>query len=420
MVDPAIAKFFTERKNDWLKKNTKPSMTKTELEEKQLACEQRFALDSWLPDAARRAGQISLATHPCTFSHPSARKNKNGYVTPVVADATRYADGFLRTGNVSVETDALGNAAALDVYKFLTLKLNDNKALYEHIQADSQLAIELLTIPTESYKTLKNGFLAMIDTSTGSDDVTSSRIKQIYFPAADDYHQLSILSNSGIIYKLRSQIDGLRFSDEAKEQRKKKREDEFSEQGFMELFDLTTIGYGGTKPQNISVFNNQNGGKAHLLLSVPPNLQKRNAHFPRENFFKESFRSNEFKDVFDAIHRLFKTDYNNINIREGRDYRLQYLMERIIDKMWAVRTVAGEQYRPESSRLKPHQKIWLCKEHQQTRENEDDWLDKLCQEIAAWTIRTYEKLLGKQACKLGEDERQHILKIINQNREALR
>lgn len=420
MVDPAIDQFFTERKEDWLKKNTLASMTETELQEKQLECEQRFSPDSWLPDAANRAGQISMATHPCTFSHPSARKNKNGYVTPVIAGAVRETDGFLRSGNVAVDTDALGNAAALDVYKFLSLKLQDSRTLLEHIQSDSPSAVKLLTIQAESYETLKTGFMAMADVSDNGDIITSSKIKQVYFPANGDYHQLSLLSNSGIIYKLRERIDSIRFSDEAKEQRAQKRDNTFSEKTYMELYDLTTIGYGGTKPQNISVLNNQNGGKAHLLISVPPTLQQRHIYFPSENFFKNSFFPYEYREVFDALHRLFKTNYNNINIREGIDYRMQDLMERIIDKMWAVRAVAVDQYRPENSRLKPHQKIWLCEEQRQTREDDDDWLDKLCQEISAWAIRTYEKLLGKQAEKLGEDERKHFMKIISQNREALR
>jgi CRISPR-associated protein Csy1 len=36
------------------------------------------------------------------------------------------------------------------------------------------------------------------------------------------------------------------------------------------ILNLTKIGYGGTKPQNISVLNNQNGGIAYLLSSMPP------------------------------------------------------------------------------------------------------------------------------------------------------
>lgn len=420
MADPAIEAFFTERKEAWLKKNLDSSMEESEVQDKHLECDKVFSPEIWLPNAAKRAGQMSLATHPCTFSHPSARKNKNGYATPVIANAGREADGYLRSGNVVVDTDALGNAAALDVYKFLTLEMKDSRKLIEHIQEDSALAVNLLTMPAESYETLKTGFLAMTESGAKNDTITSSKIKQVYFPISDNYHQLSLLTNSGMVYELRKRIDNMRFSDEVKKAREKKRTNTYSEQEFAELYNLTTIGYGGTKPQNISVLNNQNGGKAHLLMSVPPTLQKRDIHFPKQNFFSESFRYYEYREVFDALHKLFKTDYNNIRIREGRDYRLQDLMERIIDKMWAVRAISAEQYRSKDSQLKPHQMIWLCEELQETREEENEWLDKLCKEIAGWIIRTYEKLLSKQAVKLGESERLHIYDIVAENREALR
>lgn len=420
MADPAIDAFFEERKEAWLKKNLKVSMEEQEVEEKKLECEQLFSLEKWLPNAAKRAGQMSLATHPCTFSHPSARKNKNGYATPVIAQADRNLDGYLRSGNVHGATDALGNAAALDVYKFLTLEMEDSRKLIEHIQDDSEIALEILTVETESYEKLKNGFLAMVESDGNSSSITSSKIKQVFFPVNGTYHQLSLLTNSGIVYEMRNRIDDIRYSNEVKEIRAKKRNNIFSEKGFTEIYNLTTVGYGGTKPQNISVFNNKNGGKAHLVMSMPPVLKKRNIHFPKQNFFKESFRYYEYRDVFDALHKLFKTDYNNVHIREGRDYRLQDLIDRIVGKMWAVRAVCREQYRPELSRLKLHQKTWLCDEYQQIREEENGWLDELCKEIARWIIHTYEKLLGKQAFKLGESERQHIHDLVADNREALR
>jgi len=420
-MDPSIDVYFSDRKEAWLKKNLKSSMDESETREKQLECTQVFSPENWLPKAAKRAGQMSLATHPCTFSHPSARKNKNGYATPVIADASMAIDGFLRSGNVVVETDALGNAAALDVYKFLTLEMADSRKLIEHIKEDSELAVELLTIQTEDYESLKSGFLAMVNSDdNGINSITSSKIKQVYFPVAGNYHQLSLLSNSGIVYELRKRIDKIRFSDEVKELRERRRNNVYSERDFTELYDLTTIGYGGTKPQNISVLNNQNGGKAHLLLSLPPSINKRDIRFPKRDFFSESFRYYEYREVFDALHKLFKSDYNNIRIREGRDYRLQDLIDRIINKMWAVRVVSAEQYRSKQSQLEAHQRIWLCDECQQVREDENDWLDRLCKEIAAWIIRTYEKLLGKQAFKLDEDVRRHIHGIVTLNREVLR
>jgi len=330
MLDPAITEFFDDRKSAWLKKNIKTTMDDSEVNDLRTECDRLFSLTVWLPSAAKRAGQISMATHPCTFSHPSARKNKNGYVSSVIAQAPYTVDGYLRTGNVTVDTDALGNAAALDVYKFLTLTMSDNQTLLTHIANETELATQLLKLDDIPYQSLREGFLKMIENSGSS--VTSSKIKQVFFPVGGAYHQLSMLSNSGMIYQLRERIDGIRFSEATKELRDLKRKNEFSEQGFSEVYNLTTIGYGGTKPQNISVLNSQNGGKAHLLQSLPPQIEPRDTHFPKTNFFSESVRYYEHRNSFQSLHKILKTNYNNINIRKGRDYRLQEIIDRVIER----------------------------------------------------------------------------------------
>ncbi|MCL1047540.1 type I-F CRISPR-associated protein Csy1 [Shewanella electrodiphila] len=419
MLDPAITHFFEERKEAWLKKNLKASMDEAQIREAQQQCEAAFSLSTWLPSAAKRAGQISMATHPCTFSHPSARKNKNGYVSSVIAKAKRASDGFLRSGNVVVDTDALGNAAALDVYKFLTLEMTDGQQLLTHIQNDSEIATQLLMLKEVTYSELKAGFIAMAESD--NENITSSKIKQVYFPVGDDYHQLSILTNSGMLYQLRKRIDQIRFGEEVKSLRDLKKKNEYSEQGFVEVYGLTTIGYGGTKPQNISVLNNQNGGKAHLLSSLPPQIEKRNIHFPRSDFFTESFRPYEYKDVFQALQRILKIDYkNNKQLRNSRDIRIHEIMDRIIAKMWAIRSVSAMQYNRESSQLSRVQKIWLHHEFTEERENTDDWLDALIEEISSWFASTYKTVMGKQAVTLGEEERLHILKMFTEHKEALR
>lgn len=418
MLDPAIQNYFSERKEAWLKKNVKAVMQEHEVKELEQLCDQQFSLNEWLPNAAKRAGQISISTHPCTYSHPSARKNKNGYVSSVLAEIDRVDDGYLKTGNVSVATDALGNAAALDVYKFLTLSMQDGVDLLSHIQQETELAQTLLTIQSTNYQELRNGFLAMIEGST--DSITSSKIKQVYFPVDDDYHQLSLLTNSGMVYQLRSRLDKLRFSDEVKVLRDKKRKNEFSEQGYSEIYGLTTIGYGGTKPQNISVLNNQNGGKAHLLSSLPPSIEKRNVHFPKSDFFIESFKKYEYVAQFKALHNVFLDKRNNINIRDARDRYLQQIIDLLIEKMWSVRAVSQAQYHADTSSLSSVQRTWLHDDFTEERETSEQWLNSLITEISAWLTRSYEKVLDKQAIKLGEAERLHFADVIERNKEFLK
>nr|WP_237733618.1 type I-F CRISPR-associated protein Csy1 [Vibrio fluvialis] len=395
-------------------------MSDAEVLEKQQECEQNFLLDNWLPDAAKRAGQISVASHPCTFSHPSARKNKNGYVSSIIAKNKPRIDGFLRSGNVSVEQDALGNAAALDVYKFLSLEMSDQRCLLVHIEQESDLARQLLDIPSCEYQALRDGFLKMIDSDQAS--VSSSKIKQVYFPIADgEYHLLSLLTHSGHLFELRKRLDALRFGDAVKEARECKKTNHFHPAGYQEIFGLTTIGFGGTKPQNISVLNNQNAGKAHLLVSIPPELTPRDIRLPRTDFFKESFTAWQAKEVLEALHRLFQTDYNNVNLRDGRDYRIQQYVDLVIEKMWQVRLFL-EAYSGElSSALPLEQKIWLYPEFADLRHQEDEWLDKIIRHIARGLINHYSRSkVITSPITLADQELLAIEKVVASNKENLR
>jgi CRISPR-associated protein Csy1 len=430
---PEVTAFFEDRKASWLKKNISSTMSDIEVREKEIECEIVFALEKWLPSAANRAGQISISTHPCTFSHPSARKNKNGYASSVIAICDRSTDGFLRSGNVVANADALGNAAALDVYKFLTLVMKDGMTIIQHLEQDTELALNLFTLPNadnnQSYQFLKQGFLAM--TAGGNESITSSKIKQVFFPVSDQsithlsdveiYHQLSILSASGIMFELKKRLDEMRFGEAIKLARDKKKNN-LEHDGYCEIYNLTTIGYGGTKPQNISVLNNQNGGKVHLFLSAPPQLKTRDIYFPHNDFFAQSVNYFQCKNQFNQLHKLYSRDDNNMHVRASRDEYYQSVVDHIIEKMWQIRSIAVEQFQPATNQLTAAQKIWLCEqeESKQKRDSSDDWLESIVKAVSDFLFHGYEKVLGKKAIKFSDAEHKHMHKLVLLNKEALR
>jgi CRISPR-associated protein Csy1 len=433
MVDAAITDFFDKRKASWLKNKIKKNMSKIQTRNKEVECEETFSLKNWLPKAANRARQMSISTHPCTFSHPSSRKNKNGYASSIIAISETANDGFLRSGNVDVDTDALGNAAALDVYKFLTLVMDDGQTLLQHFEHDTELALNLLSLPNagekQNYQMLKKGFLAM---TKGVDErITSSKIKQIFFPVTkqtsiqsaevENYHQLSILTASGIVFELKKRLDGMRFGDDIKIARDKKKNG-LQHNGYREIYNLTTIGYGGTKPQNISVLNSQNGGKAHLFISVPPQLNNRNIHFPNSDFFSQTVNYFQCKHQFYQLHKLYGRDDNNMHIRAERDAYYQSVIDHIIEKMWQTRSIALAQYTATENQLPSTQKIWLCElnEYKTLRDTTNDWLDDIAKSVTTFLFYGYEKILGNKSVKLSGDEHKHIHKLVLLNREALR
>ena len=73
MLDPAIQDFLNERKEIWLKKKIEIKTTDEEKTEFEQQASEEFSLAIWLPNAAKRAKQLSLVSHPAQLSHPSAK-----------------------------------------------------------------------------------------------------------------------------------------------------------------------------------------------------------------------------------------------------------------------------------------------------------------------------------------------------------
>jgi CRISPR-associated protein Csy1 len=425
MLNSVVLEFFEKRKINWIESKITRQMTEEEIKKIKQAGEEKFSLDTWLPDAAKRAGQVKFTTHPCTFSHPSSRKNNNGYVTSVIAKKSYSKDGFLRTGNVrtELEIDALGNAAALDVHAFVSLKMEDGKTLLEHIDENSVVAKEVLSIATESYESLRNGFLAMKHTIE-KQQITSSKIKQIYFPINNkEYHLLSILTNSQNIFEMRIRTDKMRFSDENTDLAKKRKENIYSDKGYKEITNLTEIRYGGANPQNISVLNTAFQGRAFLLPSIPPLIQKRNIPFPRRNFFLESIRIYHIKDSLERLDKLMKLDSNLMipkkNFEKARDNCFEEILDQVIFRMNKVREVSLEQYFEKTSLLPQYQKTWLLDIDKEKRETENDWLKELISNMSLWIISGYNNVI-KKPLMLGSVERNYIEHFFEENQEALK
>lgn len=426
MPDPAIEEFFQKRKEDWLKKETKASMSETEKQALIYQCEEIFSVDHWIPIRAKKAGSRAITTHPSKFSHPSTGIGKNNrksdtYVTPVIFHGVRKPDGYLRTGNSFAEKDSVGDAAALDIDLFLNLKMKDGKTLIDHISNDSALARELLNFETPKYDEIRSELLELIRES--AEKHTSSKIKQVYFPVEFGYHLLSILSNSGLIFELRQRIDKIRFSENKDTLRELQKNGLPSQEGFSDIYETTTIGYGGSNPQNISVLNTKTKGKFHLLMSAPPTLSKRAVQFPKHDFFASCIRYQDISEPVNKLHKIFITSLDGTiplsNLRSGRDYRLQDIIDQVIIKMIAVRAVSQDQYLEEINNLPHFQQVWLCHQHIDERLQTDTWLGELCNAISRWILAAYKQLI-KKPLLLGPAEIAYIQQAIEDNREVFR
>lgn len=419
MLDPVIRSFLDERKALWLKKKVNTKTTEAE----QLTLEQEasalFALDTWLPDAAKRAKQLSLVSHPSKFSHPSAKTSS------IIAQADYKTDGYLRTGNVKVDLDVFGNAAAMDVYKFLSLQLQDGKTILAHLEQASDLIQQQFNIPNQSFPSLATELLMIKDSD--AKPKTSERVKQVYFPLdneQNEYHLLSVLTSSGMVYEQKKRIRELRFSDNAVIAFNAKKTEKYSEHGYSDFSNLTAIGFGGTKPQNISVLNSQNGGVAHLLLSAPPPIDKRRVIPPRSDFFQDSLHLPHFASAFQAYHNALVHDGRAEYDRLKREGLLKDILYQAIQKAWEIRYLdAGWSQSERYHNLPYYQKLWLDQYYRDSEDRQDHalWLDKVKDELAWWFQTSYKKQIGKeQHVELTDQELKYLRGFVDECEEALK
>jgi len=416
MLDVNIQNFLDERKAAWLKKKINNKLSDEERLELEQQAQEEFSLAVWLPNAAKRAGQLSLVSHLGKFSHPSAK------ISSIIATLPKRADGFLRTGNVAADLDVFGNAAAMDVYKFLSIALSDNKTVLVHLEEATPEIEQQLNIPSVPFAEIKQGLLA-IKQGNHVPIKTSARVKQVYFPIDDNnYHLLSVVTPSNLVFKLKQRINIMRFSDEAKAARVAKKNSRKHDDSLSEVYGLSVIGYGGTKPQNISVLNSQNGGTAYLLPSMPPALSKKSIWPPKDNFFTNTLWVKKYEDDFLEFHKLLESEINNRHLRQQRDWLIKRIINQVSDRLWMIRHIEpGWSDAENYQQLPEYQKIWLDQKYAETRETSTtDWLDAVKTGLARWFLNTYVKIMGDKAIALGGDEIPHIKAMIDQCEEAVR
>lgn len=416
MLDKAITEFLDNKKQDYLKKNLKSNTSDEDRQRFTQEAAENYNLETWLLDASQRAKQLSLTSHPAKFVHPNAK------VSSIIVDAKKENDGLLRSGNVEVELDVFGNAAALDVEKFLRIKLHDGQTVLQHLEQNTEVIRQQFKTENTRFEDISNGFMKIKFSDL---DQTSEKLKQVYFPVSDSYHLLSIINASGIIYKLKERINALRFSEENKTLREEiKKTKPVEIKGYItDVLELTSVGYGGTKPQNISTLNNQNGGVSFLLSSMPPTLERRQTQPPKTDFFDNSLWAGLFKPDFEQFHQILVWHKNNKEVRDKRDDIVLNSIIRLKSLTENIREIGGAWSDSDAYDGLPRwQKIWLDEQYAEIRIDEkqnQDYLTKVQSYFANWFIGNY-KQITKDNKLLGDDDISQIKKILKEEQELLK
>lgn len=282
----------------------------------------KYDYATWLADAARRVGQIQAVTHVLKATHPDAR-GSSLHAAP--GDLPQHTEVGTHVLGGDYAEDVVGNAAALDVFKFLKIEV-DGRRLLDWMQAgDADLRsalhpdIDVAISWMEAF-----GGLVRSEPTFASHEVA----KQVYWlvgeqPADDaQYHLLQPLFSSSLVHAVHADVQNARFGEANKLARQAFRIKEPHEDAYRDYRNLVARKLGGTKPQNISQLNSERGGVNYLLASLPPTWTRER---PR-NLLNLDSALDRFA-YFEGVRHLVKTlaDYllsnpdKNMETRDKRE-----------------------------------------------------------------------------------------------------
>jgi len=391
---------------------TEISMAKSQYHEAAAPIEDKFNVVSWLTDAARRAKQISLATHAPKYTHGDSKASS------ILASSDELSNLYLVTSSLkNKQLDFAGNSAVFDVASLLKITVN-GESLIDQLQNKHVDALKAFTDNVTLLGEWQSGFeKALGDEKRSGHTLT----KQLYYPVNLDgdekYHLLCPLFSSSLAHELHKQVTKTRFG-ESKDIRETRKKGNFH-QALDESFPATAVqNFGGSKPQNISQLNSERYGQSFLLNCAPPTYQAQSkppltsaSIFNREFGFKTSKLIREFKAFLTGLteqDRNFKTRYK-------RDYGfVQPLLDSLFNHAVQIQSLTEHAgwASDDECQMKREHALWLDVNNPnsafQTDREKSVWLEVVANDFSLWLLR---KLENKQHYLLGDVEQQYFKKL---------
>ena len=301
---------------------------------KREALARQFTFETWIDDAARRVGQLQVVTHSLKPIHPDA-KGTNLYTPPETL--TRHNLVGSHALPTDFQADVVGNAAALDVYKFLRLEYEGKSLLERVLNEDANLESALSDDPEQARHWMR-AFAAI--TEPRGEAASHVHAKQLYWLAEGDdplddraYHLLAPLYATSLAHRVFRIINEDRFGESAKLAREARRKSIISENGYRDYPNLAVQKLGGSNKQNLGQLNLERNGNNYLLASLPPNWVSREIQVPlgADSVFPRFGRRREVRQLVNELRRFLESNPDpNHETRDLRDELNAALMDELM------------------------------------------------------------------------------------------
>ncbi len=381
-----------------------------DFEEKKQSLIESYKIEAWLDNKSLRIKELTLVTHAVKYQNSDA-KGSSLYAAKRDTDSFWVSTACLK----HPANDVVGNAAALDVYKFLQLSLSDqDETILSRIFRNDEALRAALPASDEKKE---RWFQAFCDIKSPKIPPTTHTLaKQIYFPVGDHkYHLLAPLFPTSLVHAVYLKVK-TRFDDATKEARKSKKEGKFHPHGYREYPNLAIQKFGGANKQNISQLNMVRNGQAFLLPSLPPTWHSLAVRPPLgvESVFPKIFAGKVKRFTNELKNFLVKVQdrESNADMRQTR----AELVGKIIDEL--LRYSSEIQGLPSGWSTKPEcllnqaQAFWLDPERTddewQEQREATGWELQISHEFANWLNAT----LLTDHLRFGDEERLEWKKLL--------
>lgn len=360
-----------------------------QLNEALTIAKQKYSFEEWIEDAATRmAKQLHFGTHISKGIHPDSKGDNLVFYK-------NNASNLVDSSSIKSKLlDANGNAAALPLAAFFEYLVDEEKSITigEAIVADIKNIEEVFSTNSEKSKEYFQSFYKALKSNV-STPVTHERNKQLLWPKnkPNSYIALVPLYPSVFTHEFYKKLNDLRFSEANKTARADRFKKTAPNTAYVSINSIAVTKLGGTKPQNISLLTSRQGGRNYLLPSLPPQFkqsQQFKIYPSAESIFSRNLEY-RCRDVLQALYRLIKTNYNNVDIRNAR----KDILDSLLYKVLAVAASIQEDYPASWSKdysLNINEKFWLDPQ----RANQDEafaeqkqttaWQDEISQRFANW------------------------------------
>lgn len=384
---------------------------KDENEENKQSLIESYNIEAWLDNKSQRVKELTLVTHAVKYQNPDARGSSLYAANEENCESFLVSTACLK----HPANDVVGNAAALDIYKFLQLSLSvHGETILSRILRNDEALRAALPASEEKKDRWFQEFIAIKNPKIPP--TSNTLAKQLYFPIGDGkYHLLAPLFPTALVHEVFLKVQ-IRFDDVTKEARKAKRESKHYPHGYRDYPNLAVQNFGGTKPQNISQLNSERRGQAFLLPSLPPSWNPAAIRAPLgvESVFPKIFTGRVKRLTHELKNFLVKVQdrESNDEMRQTRGELLGKIIDELLQYSSEIQGLPpGWSTKPECL-LNQAQVFWLDPERAddewQEQRNGANWEERISHEFANWL----NAILQTDHLRFGDAERLEWKKLL--------